>query len=135
VKPEAGHFLAKAHKLLDEADGMLAMKYYDAAGRTAYLAGFHAAQAFIFEHNGRAAKTHNGVHTEFQRLTKDTRTLDPKLRAFLSQTYNLKSIADYETGPGSEVSPEKAAEAVEMAKRFVAKLAELVEDAAGSPTR
>jgi hypothetical protein len=33
------------------------------------------------------------------------------------------------------VSPEKAAEAVEMAKRFVAKLAELVEDAAGSPTR
>jgi hypothetical protein len=54
------------------------------------------------------------------------------LRAFLSQTYNLKSIADYETGPGSEVSPEKAAEAIEMAKRFVAKL---VEDAAGSPTR
>jgi hypothetical protein len=57
VKPEAGHFLAKAHKLLDEADGMLAMKYYDAVGRTAYLAGFRAAQAFIFEQNGRAAKT------------------------------------------------------------------------------
>ena len=65
MKPETGHFLAKAHKPLDEAGGMLTMKYYDAAGRTPYLAGFHAAQAFIFEHKGRAAKTHNGVHTEF----------------------------------------------------------------------
>jgi uncharacterized protein (UPF0332 family) len=132
LKPETGHFLAKAHKPLGEADGMLAMKYYDAAGRAAYLAGFHAARAFIFEHNGRASKTHNGVHTEFQRLTKDDRNLDPELRVLLSQTYNLKSIADYETGPGSAVSPEKAAGAIETAKRFVVKKAELVEGAAAS---
>jgi hypothetical protein len=29
VKPEADPFLVKAHKLLDEADGMLAMKCYE----------------------------------------------------------------------------------------------------------
>lgn len=46
---------------------------------------------------------------------------------FLSQAYNLKSIADYETGPGSEVSPERAADAIETAKHFVAKMAELID--------
>lgn len=127
MKPETGYFLAKARKLVAEADGMLAMHYNDAAGRTAYLAGFHAAQAFIFERTGKAAKTHSGVHTEFLRLTKGDTDLDPDLRIFLSQSYNLKAIADYETGPGSEVSPERAAQAVAMAKRFVARIAELAE--------
>ena len=127
MKPETGYFLAKARKLVGEADGMLTMHYNDAAGRTAYLAGFHAAQAFIFERTGKAAKTHSGVHTEFLRLTKDNAGLDPDLRIFLSQSYNLKAIADYETGPGSEVSPERAAQAVAMAKRFVARIAELAE--------
>jgi uncharacterized protein (UPF0332 family) len=39
--------------LLREADGMLRMKYYEAAGRSANLAGFHAAQALISERTGR----------------------------------------------------------------------------------
>ncbi len=55
---------------------MLAMKYYDAAGRTAYLAGIHAAQALISEKTGRAVKTHKGVNVELQRLTKDDPGLD-----------------------------------------------------------
>jgi hypothetical protein len=38
----------------------------------------------------------------------------------LSENYDLKTIADYETGPGAEVSPERARIAVEQAKRFVA---------------
>jgi uncharacterized protein (UPF0332 family) len=52
-------------------------------------------------------------------LTKDDPLLDAELRVFLSQTYNLKAIADYETGPGSEVSVDRATKAVEQAKRFV----------------
>jgi len=40
--------------------------------------------------------------------------------------YNLKAIADYETGPGSEISAELATEAIEIAKRFVARIAELI---------
>jgi uncharacterized protein (UPF0332 family) len=106
---------------------MLGMKYYDAAGRSAYLAGFHAAQALISERTGRAVKTHRGVNAELHRLTKDDPRLDTELRAFLGRTYNLKAIADYETGPGSEVSPEQATDAIETAKRFVAKMVELIE--------
>ena len=102
------------------------MKYYDAAGRSAYLAGFHAAQALISEKTGRAVKTHRGVAGELHRLTKDDPRLDIELRAFLGRTYNLKAIADYETGPGSEVSAEAATEAIAEGKRFVAKMVELI---------
>ena len=102
---------------------MLGVGLNDAAGRTAYLAGFHAAQALIFERIGRVLKTHRGVQTEFLRLTKDDPNLTGALRGFLSRSYNLKAIADYETGPGSEVSPERAGEAVQAAKQFVAHIA------------
>jgi uncharacterized protein (UPF0332 family) len=46
---DARNRIDKARKLLREADGMLAMEYTDAAGRAAYLAAFHAAQALISE--------------------------------------------------------------------------------------
>jgi hypothetical protein len=42
------------------------------------------------------------------------------LRAFLGRTYNLKAIADYETGPASEVTVEQAQQAIQTARRFVA---------------
>jgi uncharacterized protein (UPF0332 family) len=72
LTPESELFLAKARRLLAEAEGMFGMRYNEAAGRTAYLAGFHAAQALIFERTGRAAKTHGGVRTMFLRLSRDS---------------------------------------------------------------
>ncbi len=41
------------------------------AGRNAYLAAFHAAQALIAERTGKDAKTHKGVHAQFARLTRN----------------------------------------------------------------
>jgi uncharacterized protein (UPF0332 family) len=217
LTPETGLFLAKARRLLGEAEGMLSMRYNDAAGRTAYLAGFHAAQALISERTGRGVKTHSGVRTEFHRLIRGDTRFDDTLRDFLGATYNLhdrrrvtpehwfkpasmmrtlfadlpeacdntlaiarrcaamaethkpllpvcpkvrpgaseeetvramaveglerrmdaagadaatravKAIADYETGPGSDVSPERAARAIDDAKHFVAKVGEMLE--------
>lgn len=106
---------------------MLAMRYNDAAGRAAYLAGFHAAQALISEKTGRAAKTHGGVNAQFHQLVRDESRVDDELRTFLGRTYNLKAIADYETGPGSEVSSERALEAIATAKRFVACMSDLLD--------
>jgi uncharacterized protein (UPF0332 family) len=126
VTPEAERFLDKARDLLVQAAIMLDASLNDAAGRTAYLAGFHAAQAFVFEHIGQARKTHNGVKTEFLRLTRDDPRFDPPLRAFLPRAYNLKAIADYETGPGSKVSAERAAATIEAGKRFVAQIVKLL---------
>ncbi len=104
---------------------MFVMKYYDAAGRSAYLAGFHAAQALISENSGRSVKTHKGVSVELHRLIKDDPSFDLGLRAFLGGTYSLKAIADYETGPDSEVSPELASDAISEGKRFVARIIEM----------
>lgn len=42
-----------------------------------------------------------------------------ELRAFLGRTFNLKKLADYETGPGSQMSAERAQEAIQTAQRFV----------------
>jgi uncharacterized protein (UPF0332 family) len=130
VKPQTIAFLTNASDLLERAPALLAQNFADEAGRAAYLAGFHAAQAFLFEAIGRSPKTHNGVQTEFARLTKDEPTVDREVRAFLSKTYNLKAIADYETGPGSNVTHQQAAEAIEAAKLFVSTVTALI---AGDP--
>lgn len=126
MKPQSAAFLEKASELLNEAEIMLRVDLTDAAGRTAYLAGFHAAQALLFEANGRAFKTHAGVRAEFARLVKDDPHFDSDLRSFLGFTYQLKAIADYEAGPGSHVKAETARAALEMARRFVACVADLL---------
>jgi uncharacterized protein (UPF0332 family) len=127
LTPETGYFLAKARRLLAEAEGMLTtMHYNEAAGRTAYLAGFHAAQALISDRTGRAVKTHTGVRTEFHRLIRGDTRFDDTLRDFLGSTYNLKAIADYETGPGSDVSPERANQAIEEARLFIAEISAML---------
>lgn len=65
MKPEAEQFMAKARNSLAEASAMADARLAEAAGRTAYFAGFHAAQALLFERENRVVKTHNGVHTEW----------------------------------------------------------------------
>jgi uncharacterized protein (UPF0332 family) len=119
VKPQTALFLDKARQQLQRADTMLGVGLNEDAGRAAYLAGLHAAQALIFENTDKARKKHSGVQREFARLVKDDPRFDVQLRAFLPRTYNLKAIADYETGPGSKVSPESARAAIQTARRFV----------------
>jgi len=121
MSPEAARFLGKAHRLLVDAETMIRVGLTESAGRTAYLAGFHAAQALIFAATGgRVFKTHNGVQTEFLRLTKDDLRFEPEIRVFLSKSYNLKAIADYETNPDAVVPIELVQESLVLGQRFVA---------------
>ena len=126
MKAQTSAYLDKSRELLDEANAILRIDLYEAAGRTAYLAGFHAAQALIFETSGRVYKSHSGVHGEFSRLVKDDPRVDDDLRAFLGRAYSLKAIADYETGPGSHVSAESARDAIATARRFIDRIAGLL---------
>ena len=126
MKPQSALFLEKARRLIAEADTMLGVRLYEAAGRSAYLAAFHAAQALIFERSGKVLKTHRGVQSEFLRLTKDEPHFDSAIRGFLSRSYNIKAIADYEVGPASALGPERAAGAVHESRRFIAKVAGLL---------
>ena len=119
MKPETALFLEKSRGLLDQAETMLRVGLNEAAGRTAYLAGFHAAQGLVFETTGRVFKRHSTVQAEFGRMVKDDPRFDVALRAFLPRAYNLKSIADYGTGAGSQVSSESARDAIQTARSFV----------------
>jgi uncharacterized protein (UPF0332 family) len=73
VKPQTGLFFEKARQQLQRADAMLGIGLHDDAGRAAYLAGLHAAQALIFEITDKARRRHAGVQREFARLVKMTR--------------------------------------------------------------
>ena len=95
MTPEAKEHFDKARQCLIRARTILAAGVGEDAGRNAYLAAFHAAQALIAERTGKDAKTHRGVHTQFARLTRNEPRLDLGLRQFLAQAYDLKSIADY----------------------------------------
>src|SRR5262245_46194179 len=121
MRPEAAAFLQKADNCLAKGQELLEAHHWpDEAGRAAYLAGFHAAQAFVTESTGKVFKTRKGVRKEFLRLTRGDPRIDMELRAFLGRAYNLKTIADYEPGSSSRISAESARAAIEMARRFVA---------------
>ena len=119
MKPPTAAFLEKSRALLEQAKKALDVGLDEVAGRTAYLAGFHAAQALIFERDDRVLKTHKGVQGEFGRLVRDDSLFDIALRALLGRSYQLKTIADYETSPDAEVTHAQAAEAIATAQRFV----------------
>ena len=131
MTPEAERSFEKAFKCLTTARTELAINLGNEAGRNAYLAAFHAARAFIFERTGKVVKRHESVHREFHRLAKDEPLIDRTLPPFLSQGYNMKAVADYDT-TGAFVSSEDAAAAIETATRFVDCLRRVLAPA-GSP--
>lgn len=124
MTPEATGYLDKARRCLAFARTNLDVGLSNDAGRNAYLAAFHAAQALIFERTGRIAKSHHGVHAEFNRLALAESGVDAECRRFLAQSYNLKAVADYEVGADAEIPLDRAAMAVTGAGRFVERLAE-----------
>lgn len=126
MTPEASEHLDKARQCLIRARTILGVGIAEDAGRNAYLAAFHAAQAWIAERTGRDAKTHRGVHAQFARLTRNEPRLGIELRQFLAQAYDIKSIADYGVGSDSDVPLDRAAEATDTAERFVSVVADLL---------
>jgi uncharacterized protein (UPF0332 family) len=125
VTPEAERYLSKARDCLAHSEAILGIGLGEEAGRTAYLAAFRAAQALIYQRTGHEAKTNRGVHRQFALITRDAAGFGPVLRRFLAQAYDLKTIADYATGPDAVVPLERAAEAIATARRFIAFIARL----------
>ena len=80
MTPEATRYLEKARLILEHARLMLTVNLTEDAGRSAYLAGYQAAEALIFERTGKVTKSHKGAHTEFARLTRDEPSIDSQVR-------------------------------------------------------
>ena len=118
MTPEAVGYLSKARQCLGYARINFGVGLGNDAGRNAYLCAFHAAQAFIFERTGKVAKSHQGVHTEFNRLQK--MNLESIWTSVVSyRKHILKAVADYEMGPDSEVPLVRAKAAIENAEEFI----------------
>ena len=82
VRPGTEAYLEKARQGLSNAHAKLGIRLANDAGRNAYLAVFHAAQALIFERKGKVAKSHRGVQSEFRRLERMTRISTTRSRCF-----------------------------------------------------
>lgn len=126
MSPEANRFLTMSRSFLLKAEGMRRQGWPDEAGRAAYLAALHGAQAAIFELSGKVVKTHRGVHTEFARIVRDVPGHDPEVWSFLRRGYGLKSIADYGIDPDVTVTDDEAKEAIRSATLFVDRVLEVL---------
>ena len=110
------HF-ERARRNLASGHLLFANNFMEEAGRAAYLAAFHAAQAFTISLTGNEPKTHRGARTEFLRLTRDDRRVEPRFGIFLAKSYEYKTMADYEGS--SPIDPEDAAAALATAAEMV----------------
>lgn len=119
MTPEAAAFLEKARRCLGYARRNPEAGLANDAGRNAYLAAFHAAQALIFDRTSSVARTHAGVDAAFNRLVRDDGSFPSALRSVIARTYLLKAVADYEYGPGSEIPPERAEAGIGEAEQFL----------------
>ncbi|MGY2052033.1 HEPN domain-containing protein [Methylobacterium sp. JK268] len=125
-RPETAAYLAKARQSLNEAAIVAANGLVEAAGRAAYHAAYHAAQAYIFEISGRAAKTHNGVRSEFARLAREEPRIERSLSTFLARAYSLKEAADYAIGHDPHLTLAEVEQAIETARNFVDSISDLL---------
>ncbi|MBU3889008.1 MULTISPECIES: HEPN domain-containing protein [Methylosinus] len=126
MKAEAADFLEKAREDLSDARKIAAIGLSKVAARCAYYAAFHAAEAFIIEATGKSVKTHSGARAEFARLAKDSGAIDKSLPKFLAKAYIYKEISDYGAGPGADVTPSDAEEAIVAATHFIDSIAALL---------
>ncbi len=125
MTPEAARFLDRARQCL--ADATLYQPIVPRiAGREAYLAAFHPAEALLYERTGKIARTHRGLRAQFARLAMDEPHIDRTLAEFLGRAYELKSLADYGTGTEANISVVTAMAAITTATRFVDCVARLL---------
>jgi uncharacterized protein (UPF0332 family) len=130
MKAETADYLDKARTSLGDAVRIAGLPLPHIAAREAYLAAFHAAEAYIFEQTGKVAKTHRGVRGEFARLARNEPRIGRDLTTFLGTAYQFKTIADYSVGPAATpISAEEATAALDTARRFIDTISQVLSPA------
>lgn len=103
---------------VEDARQLLEHSFAAFAAREAYLAGYHAALAYVTSVTGRTPRTHSGTRSEFARLTRGR--MPDGLAGFLGSAYELKSSSDYGLVPDRAMTAALAADAVAQAAMLVA---------------
>lgn len=121
---DAEPHIIKARESLAFARYALAGPYTEEAGRSVYMAAYHAAMAFIVARTGKSPKTHSGARSEFGRLAREESGISRGQVSLLGWSYELKNAADYEQG--TTVSVTEAERAIVEASQLVETVAILV---------
>ncbi len=99
---------------------------FDVAAREAYLAVYHAAEAYIVEQTSKAVKTHRDARSQLNRLAQHER-IGSEFLTFLAEGYKFKTIADYGIGSATgAISAADATWAIDTADRFIDVIAQLL---------
>lgn len=138
MRPETQAYLDKAGECLARAKAGLAAAAIapalaENAARDAYLTAFHAAKAVIFERTGVAAKTHGGVHAEFNRLARGEVLIHRSQRAFLKKAFAFKAAVDYETTGHLRITLDVARAAITDAEQLMMAIAASVAQSTSGP--
>jgi uncharacterized protein (UPF0332 family) len=121
---EAEGHLAKARENITFARYALAGNFTEEAGRSAYMAAFHATTAFVVARTGKTPKTHSGLRSQFARLTREEPQISHEQVSLLSWSYELKNAADY--AQEHKVSPADAVRAIDEAQGLIQTIAAII---------
>lgn len=122
--------LGRADLHLDEARGLLIDGYERLAGREAYQAMFHAAQAALAVADGTVPKTHKGLISRFSATARAEPALCPMLGRTLARGYRVKEVADY--GSLGEIKHLDGRASLAQAETFIAAVRRFLEARAAS---
>jgi uncharacterized protein (UPF0332 family) len=117
VKPETKNLLDGAEQAFKTAKALRAAGFNKPAAREAYQAVLRAARALIFEDRQQAPKTHRGTAALFSDVAL-------KSGLTLSHALALRMEVDYEPIP--QTTEQHAAESVDRAEQFIAKIKSLI---------
>lgn len=116
MNPDVRELLEEAHDSVAAAKTLLAGGYPGYAAARAYYAMFYVAEAFL-ETEGMAFSKHSAVHAAFGRYFAHPGRVPEELHRHLLDAFDTRLDGDY--GPRHAVSPEKAAEQIRRAERFI----------------
>jgi uncharacterized protein (UPF0332 family)/predicted nucleotidyltransferase len=124
MKPETKNLLDGAEQAFKTANALRAAGFNKPAAREAYQAVLRAARALIFEDRQQAPKTHRGTVALFSDVALKSGRMDQDLGLTLSHGLALRMDVDYEPIP--QTTEQHAAEYVDRAEQFIAKIKSLI---------
>lgn len=86
--------LEKAHRFLEQAEEMYALKHWDLAANRYYYSCFHAVQGLFFAHGLPTAKKHAGLISLFSLHFVKTGKVESTLGSFLARMMQLNKVEE-----------------------------------------
>ena len=114
-----GELLARAGESLDAARVLLASGHPDFSASRAYHAMYYAASAMLLTRDEQRSK-HSGVIAAFGEMFVKTGVVAPDYFRSLREAFDVRNQGDYAL---VRIGPDRAAEVIEAAGRFVAEVA------------